>query len=594
VFGYVNAGNLNDPNVGYTTWQWQDLTTVAYFGVHVNNDGSLNSADVSSWGSNAGTLVSTAHSHGVKVVLSIVQQTQSTLCQSLGAAQTTVDATIANLDGADGVNIDYEGSQADCTSSSDTMASRLDNLAKLFRQDLPPAQSNLTIATYASAAAFPGGFFDIPGLAHYVDQFFVMAYDMDGNYSGGNWQAAPLNCASYCFSPTAPLTTYSWNDTRAAQTYLNVVPASQVILGVPYYGYTACVASLSSPRPGPNAVAWPSSTAHWSAPTYLDSTTTNGYSGVSNWSESRDANDAAGAEPYSTWQSSTYSCWRESYWDDATSLSNKYALVNSDQLAGVGLFALDYGGGSSELWGALSQSFACPTAADVSSAPNGTGWMSVPGSAHDIAGTASCSAWALGSNSSAGGYGIWHWSAGAWTQFSGAAVRIAADASGNPWVVNSGGAIYQWTGSAWQHLPGAATDIAVASDGTAWVIGTNAVPGGYGIWQYSGGAWTAVPGGGVRIAAGPNGDAWVVNSAGAIYQFVAGQWVREPGSATDIGAGGGAVWMTGNGAVPGGQQVNRWNGSGWTAVGGGGLTLAVDPLGLPWVINASGAIYERI
>lgn len=594
VFGYVNAGNLNDTSVGMSTWQWQDLTTVAYFGIHVNNDGTLSGTNVSTWSSNGPNLVTTAHSHGVKVVLSIIQQNQSTLCQSLGAAQTTVTSTIANLDGADGVNIDYEGSQANCSSSTDTMASRLDNLAKLFRQQLPPAQANLTIATYASSAAYPGGFFDIPGLAQYVNQFFVMAYDMDGGYSSGNWQSAPLSCSSYCFSPTAPLTTYAWNDTRAAQTYLAVVPGSQVILGVPYYGYTACVASLSSARPGPNAVAWPSSTAQWRAPTYLDSTTTNGYTGVSNWAESRDVHDTAGYEPYSTWQSSTYGCWRESYWDDATSLSNKYALINSDQLAGAGLFALDYGGGAPELWSALYQSFACPTASDVSSNPSGTGWVAYPGTARDIAGAPSCTAWAVGTDAGAGGYGIWHWTGTGWVRIAGAAVRIAADSSGNPWVVNSTDGIYQWTGSSWHQLPGRGTDIAVASDGTAWVIGNNPVPGGYGIFEYTGGGWTAWPGGAVRIAAGPNGDAWVVNSSGQIFQLVSGKWAQEPGSAKDVGAGGGAVWIVGTTPAPGGYGLWRWTGTTWSSIGGGAAAIGVDPIGLPWVVNGSAQIFERI
>src|SRR5450759_111642 len=42
VFGFVNAGNLNDPNVGWTTWNLSLLSTVAFFGLQVNSgDGNL-------------------------------------------------------------------------------------------------------------------------------------------------------------------------------------------------------------------------------------------------------------------------------------------------------------------------------------------------------------------------------------------------------------------------------------------------------------------------------------------------------------------------------------------------------------------------
>src|SRR5207249_16289 len=41
VFGFVNAGNVGSGSVGYSTWQFNELSTVAYFGEHVNWDGTL-------------------------------------------------------------------------------------------------------------------------------------------------------------------------------------------------------------------------------------------------------------------------------------------------------------------------------------------------------------------------------------------------------------------------------------------------------------------------------------------------------------------------------------------------------------------------
>lgn len=597
VFGYVNAGNLTDPSVGYTTWNLSDLTTVAFFGIHVNSDGSLAAASSDKgrqvWESTVQpAFLATMHDAGVKVVLSIIQQSQSTLCSSLSPSseQTTVGQTIAELKGADGVNIDYEGTQASCSSAAgDTMSARLDNLARLFRQQLPAAQNNLTIATYASAAQ-GGGFFDIPGLAPSVNAFFVMAYDMDGGYSGGNWQYSPVSCSSYCFSPTAPLTSYFWNDTRAVQSYLSVVPPSQVVLGVPYYGYTACVASLSSPRPGPNATAYPASSAGWQAPTYIDSVSTSGYSGVSNWAESRDVHDSAGAEPYSTWQSSTYNCWRESYWDDTTSLGRKYDLVNQYNLLGAGLFALDYGGGSSELWYDLSSHFNCPSAPSL-----GNTWQPLTGTVTDVAPGAACTAYATGTDSVGGGHGVYYWNQAQWTWVGGGGVEIALGPSG-PWVVNSSNQIYAWNGSGWTLVPGYGRDIAANQAGDVWLVGTNPANGGYGIWRWENGRWDQpFGGGGVRIAVDSAGNPWVVNSSQQIWHHTGSGWIQAPGSAIDIGAGGyGTVWVIGTNQVSGGNGIWSWNGSGWTPVDGGATSISVSPSGMPWVVNNQGTVFERV
>jgi spore germination protein YaaH len=361
VFGYVNAGNLGDSSVGYTTWNFQDLTTVAFFGLHVDSGGNLiHDGEYTTWGSaTTHSFITAAHNAGVKVVVSIIQQDypSGSLCPALQHTLTTAQQTYNETvwKGVDGVNIDYEGPGSGCTTS--TQASELDTLAQQLRQ-LLPAPHLLSIATYGSSAEFSGGFFDIPGLNQSVDTFFVMAYDLDlGNGD---------------MSPVAPLTYYTWNDTRIVQGYVKVVPAGKVILGVPYYGRTACVASLSAARPGSNAT--PTSSPNWTTPAYLDSVTTNGYTGVSNWAESRDAHDTAGQEPYSTWQSSTYNCWRESYWDDAVSLGHKYDLVNQYGIAGAGIFALDYGGGAAELWNAIATHLTCPVSVSSPASVSSTQW----------------------------------------------------------------------------------------------------------------------------------------------------------------------------------------------------------------------------
>lgn len=72
-----------------------------------------------------------------------------------------------------------------------------------------------------------------------------------------------------------------------------------------------------------------------------------------------------------------------------------------------------------------------------------------------------------------------------------------------------------------------------------------------------------------------------------------GTWRLLPNGATDIGIGAnGSVWITGTNPVPGGYGIYQWNGSGWVAIPGGAVRIAVDPFGNPWVADNGGFISQ--
>jgi spore germination protein YaaH len=352
VFGFALASSLADASYGYPSWNFSMLSTVAYFGLHVNWDGTLVAdSGWNVWNSSALTgLLSTAHAKSTKVVVTIVLQDfqpgTPNMCAGLINRATTVNQTVAQVAAkhVDGVNVDYEGLNGICQNAQ-TSASMLTDFLRQLRAALPSA-SYLSIDTYAGAATDTLGFFDVPGLNAYVDSFFVMAYDLE--YS--NWRRSPLGCVSFCLGPTAPLTGYYYNDTNTASQYMSVVPASKVILGVPYYGRKACVGAGV-------ANAYPSGSV--TADTYLDASTESIDPAVQSgtFSAHRDANDPAGAERWDTWYNTSLGCTRELYWDDAVSLGAKYDLVNRDGLRGVGVWTLNYGGSAPELWSALSSHF---------------------------------------------------------------------------------------------------------------------------------------------------------------------------------------------------------------------------------------------
>jgi spore germination protein YaaH len=357
IFGFALASSLSDPTIGYPSWNFSLLTTVAFFGLHINDNGTIASdSGWTVWNSSATSgLLTKAHASATKVVLTIILQDFSSgtphMCAGLAHPSTTIAATVAQVKakGVDGVNVDYEGLNGTC-GTSDLWRARHEFLTFMsgLRAALP-AGSYLSVDTYASSAADPAGFFDVPNLNRSVDSFFVMAYDLE--YS--NEYRAPLNCSRFCLGPTAPLTGYYYNDTSTSSQYVAKVPASKVILGVPYYGRKACVSS-GTPNQYP--------TSSVVADGYLDASGESTYYQVKagSYAAHRDAHDPAGGERWDTWFNTSLNCTRELYWDDAVSLGQKYSLIVKDNLRGVGIWTLNYGGGAPELWSALNSHFSCP------------------------------------------------------------------------------------------------------------------------------------------------------------------------------------------------------------------------------------------
>ena len=356
-FAFGNA-SLADPTYGYPAWSFNLLSTVAYFGLDVRWDGSISTtgAGWATWNSSALTgLVTTAHAAHTRVILSVDLQDfsgtpSSTMCAALHPLHRAVTvqqalAQVAKMH-VDGVNFDFEGVNSTCAYGATTRA-EMTSLVKEMRAAMP-AGMYLSVDTYGGSAADPYNFFDIHGMAPYVDAFFVMAYDME--YS--NQYRSPLSCsgtqALNCLAPTAPISSYYYNDTTVMAQYVAAAGAGKVILGVPYYGRKACVAAGSvNARPTSTVVA----------DDYLSASQESTDPSVLAGSYSTHRDKYTGVERWDTWYNTTLRCTRELYWDDVYSLGRKYDLAISDRLRGIGIFALQYGGGAPELWNLLAARF---------------------------------------------------------------------------------------------------------------------------------------------------------------------------------------------------------------------------------------------
>lgn len=348
VMGFVNAGNLGDPSVGYTSWDMSLLSTIIFFGLTVKpGDGSVDTSSTAwqvIYSQTMVNFVNAAHANGARVIVSF--DARGDICGQLSPTSTqgTIRIAIQQIQqhNLDGVNIDYEGDDIVCPDGN-----RARDDMTTFMQSMRAALPNyyISIDTYSGSAEDNLEFFNVTGIAPTVNSFFVMAYDMD--YA--NYAEAPLNCSSYCFNPISPLNTYRFNVTNSMAQYKALVGANKVILGQPYYGRRGCVTTLTDAhqKPLPNT--------NFVTPTYIYTSTVPSQTGVLNFAAHRDPGD--GVSEWDTWYDTDWSCNREQYFDDVTSLGAKYDLINQSDLRGVGFFTLDYGGGSPELWNLIAAKF---------------------------------------------------------------------------------------------------------------------------------------------------------------------------------------------------------------------------------------------
>jgi hypothetical protein len=333
-----------------------DLTTLSYFSVDVNSDGSVDTSGPGWAGYESqalADLVTRSHAAGDRVVLTVTcfdQGALDSLSSDPGAPGRLASQleSLIEAKNLDGVNLDFEG-----TGSSDRQG--LDRLVSGVSSALKATDPNwqVTMDTYASAAGDPGGFYDIAGLAQSVDAFFVMGYDM-------NDRQVP--------SATAPLTGGSFSDSEALSEYTSVVSPSKVILGVPYYGYDW---PTSGPALGASATGAPSPMSY----SQIASSARQVY-----W-------DPSTQTPWTSYEVGGQ--WHQTFFDDATSLALKAQLAASFHIAGLGVWALGMDGDDPSMVAALLGN--APVVKDYQPSPEPTSNGGTPGGA-STPGTSSPSA----------------------------------------------------------------------------------------------------------------------------------------------------------------------------------------------------------
>ena len=319
VFGYLPYWVYNS----YPSLNYDLLSTIAYFGVDV--DGYGNIVNQHHWP--AAGLVNTAHSHGVRVVLTVILFDGTQLNTLLGNPTYRTNL-INNLvlhvqyANADGVNIDFEGIPS---GNRQNLTDFMTELANTFHSQIPGSY----VTIFTPAVDWRNNY-DYYQLAQVTDGLVIQGYDY-------HWSSGPTA------GPTAPLTSGSvwgyWNITRSVEDYITKTQnnVSKLILSVPFYGFE-----------------WPTANGGLASPTLGTGTAifySTAYSNALQYGRLWDTNSQT------PWYKYNDGNWNQGWYDDSLSLALKFDLVNQKNLKGIAIWALSYDGQRQELQAAIANAF---------------------------------------------------------------------------------------------------------------------------------------------------------------------------------------------------------------------------------------------
>ena len=322
VFGYHPYwGGSN-----YLNYQWELLSDLCYFSYDVDPEtgGATSYYD---WLTSPA--IDSAFANGTRVHLCVTLFSgQSIFFNNPQSRETLTNNLIALVKqrGAHGVSFDFE---AVPSSQGGNMLDYIAEFSTAFHDSLPEG-----ILSIAMPAVDWSGIFDVSVLNQHIDLYMIMGYDY---YWNGSSMAGPTD-------PHYNMTSgYSYSVSRTVSYYQSEgMPMNKMLIGVPYY-----------------AREWP--TASGIAPS-----ATTGYGSAYTWAKIK--NNTSGnystenkhLEPnsFGPYYSYNDNGWNQCFVNDANSLERRYKMVNYRGLAGIGIWALGYDNGYTDLWEVINENLA--------------------------------------------------------------------------------------------------------------------------------------------------------------------------------------------------------------------------------------------
>ncbi len=309
----------------YLNYDWNLLSDLSYFSYEVNpSTGNANSTH--NW--LTANAVDSALANGVRVNLCVTMFSgHSTFFSSSVSQQTLISNLISLVQsrGAHGVNIDFEGIPS---SQKTNFTNFMINLSAQMHNAIPGSQ----VSTVLYAVDW-NNVFDVTTLSQHVDLFVLMGY---GYYWTNSSNAGPVDPLYHYISNS-----YKYSLSRTITYYLDKgLPADQFVVGLPYYGRDWPVSNGTIPS---------STTSAGSAKTYSQiRNNSSGFYTTKIWHN-------PSKTPYYTYVNG--STIRQCFGLDTESLTERLRLIRKRGLAGMGIWALGYDNGYSDLWNVLENEF---------------------------------------------------------------------------------------------------------------------------------------------------------------------------------------------------------------------------------------------
>ena len=346
ILGFVQSGEVAS-GAWTADLHFNQLSTIAYFAVNLNADGTLVTSDsgyTTWWSSQVTNLINAAHVAGDRVVLTVKAFNDSLIASVTGteqARQTLITGIVNQVvtRPADGVNVDFEGVSSGLSANFTTFIAELQNGLNARAG----GHSYLTVDTYASAG-LGGSMYDLAALWHHVDALDLMGYGFEP-------------CTPGDAGPSAPMGGCWYNVARAVSDYMTRygVPGSELLLGVPYYGYkwnvscpSGCLGQDHATPGATSADTYSAALSDFSCALQLQTHWDQTFQGPwASWWSPQVADPCGG----------NHNSYRELYYDNPQSLGLKYDLVNSRSLRGIAIWALGYDSGTNDLWNEIAAKF---------------------------------------------------------------------------------------------------------------------------------------------------------------------------------------------------------------------------------------------
>lgn len=335
VFGFLPYWEQS--NGANATIQYNLISHLACFDFLVQLDASITPPAGWPWT----TEINAAHAAGTKVIMTVVNFGGSNSADAVAWELFTNSAkrdifflnvknTIQNYS-LDGVNIDFEGMIS--THRGVELNTFMLQLTSYIHTELPGKE-----VSFDGPAVNWGGWL-LNDLVASIDYLIIMAYDYTGANDGFSGPIAPL------IHPTS-----NWKSITKTLQNSYAAPVSnapqKLILAVPYYG------------------------RHWKTNTGNSESSTISYVGSTRYKNTViEANSHGGfiwnssfEYPWYKWHDGTN--WNQVWTDNEQSLEMKFDMALSENLGGIGIWALNYDGSRPELWNLISTKFSNTSAID--------------------------------------------------------------------------------------------------------------------------------------------------------------------------------------------------------------------------------------